>query len=106
MGGEGKTAINLGEGGSYLGKVKFFHQCLLGPYDISFDRDRILERLRESSDRRTPVPDPLNEDDEEAVRIIRTRREEREKEREKDKEERERSRMLRREEEAKERSRR
>ena len=48
----------------------------------------------------------MNEDDEEAVRIIRTRREEREKEREKDKEERERSRMLRREEEAKERNRR
>ena len=69
-------------------------------------RDRILERLRESSDRRTPVPDPLNEDDEEAVRIIRTRREEREKEREKDREEREKARMLRREEEAKERKRR
>ena len=70
------------------------------------NRDRILERLRESSDRRTPVPDPLNEDDEEAVRIIRTRREEREKEREKDREEREKARMLRREEEAKERKRR
>ena len=52
------------------------------------------------------MPDPLNEDDEEAVRIIRTRREEREKEREKDKEEREKARMLRREEEAKERKRR
>ena len=24
MGGEGKTAVNLGEGGSYLGKVNFF----------------------------------------------------------------------------------
>ena len=39
----------------------FIYDCL--------QRDRILERLRESSDRRTPVPDPLNGDDEEAVRI-------------------------------------
>ena len=68
-------------------------------------RDRILERLREAQDRRTPVPVPDDsEEQEEAVRILRSkegrkkRREEREEEKEKRKEEKE----LRREEKAKE----
>ena len=120
VGSKGEASTYLGEGGSHSGKVillpaliKTSCHCnvikmLTGLIPHNFhQRDRILERLRESSDRRTPVPDPLNpEDDEEAVRIIRTRREEREKEREKDREEREKARMLRREEEAKERKRR
>ena len=111
VGGKGETSAYLGEGGCHPCKVHFsnINFVLSSPETFichCLPRDRILERLRESSDRRTPVPDPLNEDDEEAVRIIRTRREEREKEKEKDREEREKARLLRREEEAKERKRR
>jgi len=94
-------AIEVGMGSGQWGARERL-QLIWEKEGVILARDRILERLRESSDRRTPVPDPLNGDDEEAVRIIRTRREEREK----DKEEREKARILRREEEAKERKRR